>query len=110
MTIHIIVINPKCKHDWLTVKILTPKRMTSPVGGCRQRSKGSVYAALEEYFERFFIYMKVSDNSLELIDKISFFVVSPPKGGEMGVYMKVPGNSLEFQISFHSLLSHPQGG
>ncbi|RWX48488.1 hypothetical protein VT99_10883 [Candidatus Electrothrix marina] len=30
--------------------------------------------------------MKVPGNSLELPDKLSFFVVSPPKGGEMGVY------------------------
>ena len=39
--------------------------------------------------------MKVPGNPLELPDKISFFVVSPPKGGEMGVYMKVSGDSLE---------------
>ncbi|RWX46631.1 hypothetical protein VT99_12104 [Candidatus Electrothrix marina] len=40
--------------------------------------------------------MKVPGNSLELPDKLSFFVVSPPKGGgEMGVYMKVPGGFLE---------------
>ncbi|MCI5142273.1 MAG: hypothetical protein D3909_11265, partial [Candidatus Electrothrix sp. ATG1] len=40
------------------------------------------------------VYMKVPGNSLELPDKLSSFVISPPKGGEMGVYMKVPGNSL----------------
>ena len=27
------------------------------------------------------LYMKVPSNSLELNDKLSFFVVSPPKGG-----------------------------
>jgi hypothetical protein len=34
--------------------------------------------------------MKVTGNSLELPGKLLFFVISPPEGGEMGVYMKVP--------------------
>ncbi|MCI5207431.1 MAG: hypothetical protein D3910_01245, partial [Candidatus Electrothrix sp. ATG2] len=43
-----------------------------------------------------YVYMKVSGNSLELPDQLSLFVASPPRGGgEMGVYMKVPGDSLE---------------
>ncbi|MCI5211319.1 MAG: hypothetical protein D3910_21615 [Candidatus Electrothrix sp. ATG2] len=40
------------------------------------------------------VYMKVPGNSLELPDKLSSFVVSPPKGGEMGVYMKGLSDSL----------------
>ncbi|MCI5141634.1 MAG: hypothetical protein D3909_07880 [Candidatus Electrothrix sp. ATG1] len=39
------------------------------------------------------VYMKVPGNSLELPDKLSSFVVSPPKGGEMRVYMKVVGQA-----------------
>ena len=38
-------------------------------------------------------YMKAPGNPLELLDKLLFFVVSPPKGGEMGVYIKVSGDS-----------------
>ncbi|MCI5211915.1 MAG: hypothetical protein D3910_24760 [Candidatus Electrothrix sp. ATG2] len=50
------------------------------------------------------VYMKVPGNSLELPDKLSSFVVSPPKGGEMGVYMKVPGDSFGDPISFQYYL------
>ena len=57
------------------------------------------------------VYMKVPGNHLELHDKLSFFVVSPPKGGgEMGVYMKVPGKPLELhdKLSFF-VVSPPRG-
>ncbi|MCI5208851.1 MAG: hypothetical protein D3910_08665 [Candidatus Electrothrix sp. ATG2] len=34
------------------------------------------------------VYMKVQGNSLELLNKLLYFVVSPPpRGGEMGVYL-----------------------
>ncbi|MCI5210858.1 MAG: hypothetical protein D3910_19200 [Candidatus Electrothrix sp. ATG2] len=51
-----------------------------------------MFAGRPEYFFEnygflFTFYMKVPGNSLELHDKLSSFVVSPPKGGEMGVYM-----------------------
>ncbi|MCI5142518.1 MAG: hypothetical protein D3909_12525 [Candidatus Electrothrix sp. ATG1] len=55
------------------------------------------------------VYMKVPGNSLELPDKLSFFVVSPPKGGEMGVYMKVQTIPWSRLTNFHGLLSLPGG-
>ena len=53
--------------------------------------------------------MKVPGNPLELLDKLSSFVVSPPKGGEMGVYMKVPGNVLEPPDSLSFFSPSPEG-
>ncbi|MCI5140420.1 MAG: hypothetical protein D3909_01520 [Candidatus Electrothrix sp. ATG1] len=47
------------------------------------------------------VYMKVPGNSLELPDKFSFFVVSPPEGGEMGVNMKVPAALWSHRYNFH---------
>ncbi|MCI5209589.1 MAG: hypothetical protein D3910_12545 [Candidatus Electrothrix sp. ATG2] len=54
------------------------------------------------------IYMKVPGNSLELPDQLSLFVVSPPKGGEMEVYMKVAGDSPGHPV-FSCFVVPPQG-
>ncbi|MCI5210318.1 MAG: hypothetical protein D3910_16355, partial [Candidatus Electrothrix sp. ATG2] len=56
------------------------------------------------------VYMKVPGNSLELPDKLSSFVVSPPKGGEMGVYMKASGNSLELPDQLSLFVVSPPRG
>ena len=54
--------------------------------------------------------MKVPCNPMELHDKLYFFVISPPKGGEMGVYIKVPGDFLESPKHLSYFVVSPPGG